>query len=779
MKKLVIITWIVLVLSLMVINPVQADVDVIVDPSTIVINAVQDKSESSTTFHIIPNIEGLTKIRISTLGLTNETDQNNNQPTLQANQVAFTPAEFTDLPVGERQAVQVNISGITGYGDWVGEVNISWSGETAGEMVVPIEVHMATVPVLELESPDEVVVSGTRSQTKVDFQVTLHETEGGSPAPGVVAFIQSLYNADQSAAFPSTGIEVDLEDEIASNGRTEMGITFDLSEAKKSGSYSGNLIVQSENAADVLIPIKVNIKDPFILPFIFMVLGVIVSGILNYYRTYVLAKDKVGARIEKLEEHNDDDFKTYCDYKLKEQIGLAEDYLKKENTVEANNAVNAAEKLWDNWDRHRDILLAYIGIINTLSSEIEKYPPDFQNLTSVESLRDTLENIKNHQIPDYVDKPQKLEEKIKDKNTGLKPILNSLLVVYKSQKTLEDSLGKANVSDDSAIDVDKLTELRANLIKIDEKFRAINQLPTVPELSEIQANLVELRIEINKSYMSGIELKNDYTILFKRVNDCLNLLETTDKNLKKAIDYVKTYCLEVAENKTKNYHWKDAKDWIMKSWRGARACFFLFRSIEEIRQGETGEKWKAVINAEMDMVNWLINSENYNNPPELFFNAIKEKAVNLRDAISSATKIAFDLDWEGKRKLKGRLRTESFGEGRIRYTAAFIEELDGIAEREEIPVSVITTKLTIFNRVWWTAKRRLVIYYIVTISVGVVLLTIVGLKTLYFDVPDFGANSFWDYLKVMLWGFGAEASSSEVSGLIKEWGLPLAGGKQS
>jgi len=130
----------------MVINPVQADADVIVNPSTIVINDVQDKSESSTTFHIIPNIEGLTKIKISTLGLTNETEQNNNQPTLQVNQVEFTPAEFTDLPVGERQAVQVSISGITGYGDWVGEVIISWSGKTAGEMAVPIEAHMATVP---------------------------------------------------------------------------------------------------------------------------------------------------------------------------------------------------------------------------------------------------------------------------------------------------------------------------------------------------------------------------------------------------------------------------------------------------------------------------------------------------------------------------------------------------------------------------------------------------------------------------------------------------------
>ncbi len=74
MKKLVLVTWIVLVLSLMVINPVQADADVIVNPSTIVINAIQDKSESSTTFHIIPNIEGLTKIKISTLGLTNETE---------------------------------------------------------------------------------------------------------------------------------------------------------------------------------------------------------------------------------------------------------------------------------------------------------------------------------------------------------------------------------------------------------------------------------------------------------------------------------------------------------------------------------------------------------------------------------------------------------------------------------------------------------------------------------------------------------------------------------
>jgi len=56
-----------------------------------------------------------------------------------------------------------------------------------------------------------------------------------------------------------------------------------------------------------------------------------------------------------------------------------------------------------------------------------------------------------------------------------------------------------------------------------------------------------------------------------------------------------------------------------------------------------------------------------------------------------------------------------------------------------------------------------------TVVVSLLLLALLGIKEQYLDNPTFG--SFGDYLKLFLWGFGVEMSTSKVLELVSGWGM--------
>ena len=63
--------------------------------------------------------------------------------------------------------------------------------------------------------------------------------------------------------------------------------------------------------------------------------------------------------------------------------------------------------------------------------------------------------------------------------------------------------------------------------------------------------------------------------------------------------------------------------------------------------------------------------------------------------------------------------------------------------------------------------------YLMTISI----LAAIGYQELYENNPLFGARGLTDYLTVLLWGFGTEATRASVLGTVNGWGLPGLSGK--
>lgn len=68
------------------------------------------------------------------------------------------------------------------------------------------------------------------------------------------------------------------------------------------------------------------------------------------------------------------------------------------------------------------------------------------------------------------------------------------------------------------------------------------------------------------------------------------------------------------------------------------------------------------------------------------------------------------------------------------------------------------------------AEWRLKLFKRVTFVIAVSLMAAAGFSELYISKPTFGASAWSDYFSLLAWGFGAEATRSSVTELMKTWG---------
>jgi hypothetical protein len=68
-------------------------------------------------------------------------------------------------------------------------------------------------------------------------------------------------------------------------------------------------------------------------------------------------------------------------------------------------------------------------------------------------------------------------------------------------------------------------------------------------------------------------------------------------------------------------------------------------------------------------------------------------------------------------------------------------------------------------------SMRLAIFAWGSVILALLLLALVGFNELYANNPTFGAVWLTDYLALLAWGFGAEATRASVTNLVQGWGV--------
>ena len=776
-------TWAGLIVTSVVIAQSSADV-VTVDPLAIEIRAVKDHSTASATFYVTPN-QDLDTVTLDTSDLKDTRTLPTTQPKIPASQITFSTSNLQNPVPGRRYQVQVSVNSITQAGEWSGEITLQWTGTVTGELSIPLTVTMETVPSLAVKSPGKIVIRDTRGATTEERSVTIEEGTGGSPASGLSLLSQDLLNEDQSEVLPQAAISARFEPlgtvsatgQLPGGGKGYAIVSLNLDTAP-SGHYAGELVLQSDNAADLPIPIEVDVKDPPCWPAFIMILGVIIGLVLTWYRSSVMPKDKVRVRIQVLNGHleQDPEFDMFCGrQKVRVEIGLAEDYLRQDLPAEASSAIRRAETVWENWRPNRKALLDNISAAAELLQKLDQEPGDpGQQLPAIAAIQDQIRIVLEQQIPQHVDKPQNLWDLIFKSDTGWEPVLEKALAVCENLRTLITSLQAASQGT-RVLDAVDLKQLGADLVKVEAQVKALTTISSVSQLDPIQDSLRRLHQQLATSSAAAAEAQERYRAFRGQAEDSLGRIEgqlvSGEDHVVKAIEMIKGFGIAQADHQARSRFWKDASRLAQNSLRAVDACRFVDRSAREIRQGHSGGGWDAVIEAEKALIHRLTDSTHYDLDTRAFFNELVEPAATLRATVESGSGQTFRLDWQDLPDS----RSEDLKEAARQQVGELVEVAGLHVPHPGSPgpgVSTTGARLFEFWKAnWWTASRRLLAANIATFVIGVGLLVFVGFKELYTDVPTFGVGGGWDYFKLFVWGFGAEAGRAQVVGLVKGWGI--------
>ena len=110
-------------------------------------------------------------------------------------------------------------------------------------------------------------------------------------------------------------------------------------------------------------------------------------------------------------------------------------------------------------------------------------------------------------------------------------------------------------------------------------------------------------------------------------------------------------------------------------------------------------------------------------------------------------------------------------------TSLIPKDVDGsIQSQSELvlqPTATINNRspynlLSQITSLWRTAKGRLRLFYLSSYLISFTVLAGSGFNELYLSKPTFGANGWGDYLALLAWGFGAEATRNMATQVVKK-----------
>lgn len=751
-----------------------------VNPAALTIQGVKDKSQLSTVFMVTPLQEGLTKISFAITSSLPETGGNvRYQKALQPDQFTFSPSTLETPGNGLAQQVTLKVDDIQESGTWTGNITIQWQGSFTGTLNIPITVNVQAIPVLAQEEDKTILVQGNwQDQTPITRTVEILETSGSAAATGVRLSVKDILNANQNKQLPPQFFEGNLlgQDSIQRGERGKALLTFHLS-GLPSGSYGGQIAVDSDNAAGISIPLKVEIKDPPLWPALAMIFGIVVGIGLTWYRSSVMPKDKVRVRMETLRGHleKDDGFRAYCGaQKVNGLLVQADEYLRQDRPADAGNSLAEAEKLWDNWYANGAALMESLKAINALIASLENEGDNFILLPPVMALRNAMVSLRDHEIPEYAAQPLVLRDKIIQPDIGWEQAVDSCITIYRNLQEISGSLKDPARLLETAV----ATNLSQILLAIRQEFEAFGQPPTAKDLAPLQQKLATLRDEINAALAKAAQVQQAYNDHSTEAQSWLAQIDDAFDDrvpppLGSVTRFIDKVILEKAKSLSADRQWTLANQMARNAWQGVQACRFIMRSIKDYRQNSQDAKWEAVRQCEDQLASWLVEETNFALEAQTFHEALYQKVRDLREELVKVVQQPIELIWSEMPASNRNKGLESFDLGDL--AANILTPLLGNAGIRVEYISRETRPASALHLPWqtefWTPGRRLVVANVITFVIGVGLLAAYGFKELYADIPTFGENGFMDYLKLVIWGFGAEAGRAQVIGLVKDWGI--------
>lgn len=270
-----------------------------------------------------------------------------------------------------------------------------------------------------LIEPEQLSISGTHGAVK-NRNIFLRTA---TPIKNFQLIPLDLNRTDGKAVLPAQSISLQktLVNQSKSNELTVL-VGFDLNKIPGSGEFSGKLRLSYADGEQV-IPVTVKVKDPWLLPFIILLLGTGLGILVSIYRAQGRPRDEILVRVSQLRTQMQDNrnlqdiqqnilnlqgvqaFQSRVEAQLLD-VKMA---LQAESWEEAQNAVKKAEILWSKWLKQRVDWLAQLTHLEQFKERLKDLDSSLAYVQAVE--RDFEDVVR--EIPD-LESPGKLRERLEE-----------------------------------------------------------------------------------------------------------------------------------------------------------------------------------------------------------------------------------------------------------------------------------------------------------------------------------------------------------------------------
>ena len=291
------------------------------------------------------------KLRASMEDMTCIDEDSQTMPSLSASQIGIEPAFIEKMAAGSSSQIAISLTLPEKTGSCKGSVTFVWGDSVENKLSVPVNLTIATIPVLALQSPEKMTINGWNRSTEFSQPFTLKETAGGSPITDLQAVAGTFSNAEWKT-LPEGEIVKPILDTTILGGQTLSGkVNFNLANVP-AGTYEGQLLFKSGEKFLAALPVVINVRHPWLPAAAVLAVGVLLGLWLSFYKTMGRPRDQLTKQIAEVKKQRDSDqqLSAFFGPSLEPIIAKAETLLRDKKYSEGLTEIEKASEGIRRWE---------------------------------------------------------------------------------------------------------------------------------------------------------------------------------------------------------------------------------------------------------------------------------------------------------------------------------------------------------------------------------------------------------------------------------------------
>ncbi|NJL50030.1 MAG: hypothetical protein HC929_24840 [Leptolyngbyaceae cyanobacterium SM2_5_2] len=223
--------------------------------------------------------------------------------------------------------------------------------------------------------------------------LTLSDLQGIDP---LTATVSDLRRADGAALIPAASIQVQPSMvSVPTNAPESIALTVNFADAPASGEFAGSLYLYHQGGRQV-VPLLVRVKTAPLLPWAFMVVGVLLGTGLSRYRAEGRSRDELVVQVGRLRNQMradpelDENFQASIESELVDVFSALED----RDWETAKSEIVEAKNLWKRWCKYRDDWIAQLEYGETqVAEEFQKLPEHTRLITYMQEVKKNIDDL--------------------------------------------------------------------------------------------------------------------------------------------------------------------------------------------------------------------------------------------------------------------------------------------------------------------------------------------------------------------------------------------------